>query len=298
MTALPLKVVSKRAEKVLGLPITPDRWRATLTITPAKAAMLLAAMPQQRPVNRTSVKKFIRAIEQGKLRLTHQGLACNTKGELIDGQHRLMACVQTDTSIEVDITFNESDDNYLHYDRGWSRSIAHNLLTQGMESGTQAMVMQAAGRLLYQLDDGKQPWSMDLLYDADTLHEVLLRHPLLTSTVELVCSKGSRYPRPPKGPLAAFGTVFREVDETLALAFLDGVMTGEGLRDGDPALVLRASLASSGSRKATKARDAFMVRLVHGWNNVRAGRTVRALFSTTRTGEFPAISGYKIKADG
>ena len=286
-----------RAETILGFPITRDRWTRTVTITPQKATMLLATMPPQRPINKRKVLEFKALIENGQFVLTHQGIACNTRGEPTDGQHRLHACVLADCPIEVDVTFNEQDNNFSRYDRGWSRQIAHDVEVQGIMSGRQASVLQAAGRLLYQYDAGRAPGSQEGLYNADALTEVIRCHPVLLETVEFVCGKQSRPPKPPQAPLVALGTLFREVDDTLALSFIDELITGEGLREGDPALVLRTSLGASVTRKNKSSRNAFMVRLVHAWNNIRAGKSVRSLSSFAKNGEFPAISGYSQKKE-
>lgn len=291
-----------RGETLLGFPVSKDRWTIEeVRITPAKASMIIKAMPGQRPINKANLARFKALIMGGQFRLTHQGIAFNEKGELRDGQHRLIACIETETDIPVQVTFNEPDENFINYDRGWSRQIAHDLEIQGVTSGRNAGILQAAGRLLYHFDAGRVPWTNDRaiigqFYTADIVHDVMNRHPLLMDTVEFVCGRTVRPPKPPQGPLAAFGTLFREVDETLASAFIDALMTGEGLRDGDPALLVRSTLGTSGTRKQKHSRNMFMVRLVHAWNNVRAGKRVRSLMGAMPNGEFPKISGYRAAA--
>jgi hypothetical protein len=288
-----------RGETILGFPVTKDRWTIEeVKVTPAKASMILKAMPGQRPLNKANIARFKALICGGQFRLTHQGIAFNESGELRDGQHRLTACVETETEIPVQVTFNEPDENFVNYDRGWSRQIAHDLEIQGITVGRNASILQAAGRILYHFDAGRMPWTTDnanlgQFYTADVLHDVMNRHPLLLDTVQFICGRTSRPPKPPHGPLAAFGTLFREVDDGLACAFIDALITGEGLRDGDPALLVRTSLGHSGTRKQKHSRNVFMVRLVHAWNNVRSGKRVKSLMGAMPNGEFPKISGYR-----
>ncbi|HEY5050458.1 MAG TPA: hypothetical protein VII50_06125, partial [Acidothermaceae bacterium] len=64
------------------------------TITPAKAAEWLEANTTNRPVSRTVVRSFAEAMKRGEWIVTHQGIAFDVSGVLIDGQHRLAAVVE------------------------------------------------------------------------------------------------------------------------------------------------------------------------------------------------------------
>lgn len=64
------------------------------TVTPDTAIAWLERNTINRPLRRTVVDTLRQAYERGEHRLTHQGIAFASTGELLDGQHRLTAISQ------------------------------------------------------------------------------------------------------------------------------------------------------------------------------------------------------------
>jgi hypothetical protein len=79
------------------------------TITPAKAAEWLEANTTNRPVSRTVVRSFAEAMKRGEWIVTHQGIAFDVSGVLIDGQHRLAAVLDADVPVAMTV-FTDVDD--------------------------------------------------------------------------------------------------------------------------------------------------------------------------------------------
>ena len=75
-----------------------------------------------RPINQAVVDMYVRQIKSGLWRRTHQGIAFDTRGILIDGQHRLMAIVNANETVSVLIFINEPTENYEFIDCGCNRS--------------------------------------------------------------------------------------------------------------------------------------------------------------------------------
>ena len=63
-------------------------------ISPEKAAEMLAANTANRPLSRSTVQAFAEAMRRGDWLVTHQGIAVDTNGVLVDGQHRLAAVIE------------------------------------------------------------------------------------------------------------------------------------------------------------------------------------------------------------
>ncbi len=77
-----------------------------MTITPDQArAMLEKNMKNNRRLNHATVKRYARIMKAGGWNLTHQGIAFDTNGELIDGQHRLEALVMANVPITMMVTY-------------------------------------------------------------------------------------------------------------------------------------------------------------------------------------------------
>jgi hypothetical protein len=75
----------------------------TQTITPAKAAELLESNTNNRPLSRATVRVFADAMQRGEWKTTHQGIAIDTNGQLVDGQHRLAALVEADVPVKLTV---------------------------------------------------------------------------------------------------------------------------------------------------------------------------------------------------
>jgi hypothetical protein len=60
--------------------------------------------PKNRPISETTVQSYAQDMKNKRWLLTHQGIAFNEDGHLIDGQHRLWAIVMADVEIEMSVT--------------------------------------------------------------------------------------------------------------------------------------------------------------------------------------------------
>lgn len=67
----------------------------TILITPELAEMFLKNNHTNRRLRATHVDQFVRELQQGTFRTTHQGIAISKAGKLLDGQHRLSAIVKS-----------------------------------------------------------------------------------------------------------------------------------------------------------------------------------------------------------
>lgn len=79
-----------------------------ISVSPDLASKFLAKNLVNRRVRPSVVQKYADEIKVGKWACTHQGIAFNGKGELIDGQHRLLAIASGEQAVSVmATTYNE-----------------------------------------------------------------------------------------------------------------------------------------------------------------------------------------------
>lgn len=76
-----------------------------VVVTPEIARTWLATMARNRRPRRAVVARYAEDIRAGRWRRTHQGLAFNTEGCLIDGQHRLLAVIAAGSSVRMLVTW-------------------------------------------------------------------------------------------------------------------------------------------------------------------------------------------------
>ncbi|MBN2129326.1 MAG: hypothetical protein JW741_07505 [Sedimentisphaerales bacterium] len=101
-------------------------------ITPEMACRWLEqANFQNRRVNEAKVRKLATDIRSGKWGLTHQGIAFDTHGVLIDGQHRLWAIVEADQDVTMWVGFNFDPKTRFDVDNNTPRTITDRLKIDG-----------------------------------------------------------------------------------------------------------------------------------------------------------------------
>lgn len=103
------------------------------TISPIQAQALLEKKAQNRAISWPQVMVYARDMLAGNWKLTHQGVAFNEAGELVDGQHRLHAIVAANRTVEMQVTRGLEDASRLVIDDHRRRSPADVL---AIENGT------------------------------------------------------------------------------------------------------------------------------------------------------------------
>ena len=77
-----------------------------------------------RRVNEKHVRRLARDMVEGNWMLTHEGIAFDKHGKLIDGQHRLWAITEANTTVDMYVWRNIDPDVRIAIDCGKSRSMA------------------------------------------------------------------------------------------------------------------------------------------------------------------------------
>jgi hypothetical protein len=117
-------------------------------IDPSLAKLLLEANVRNRPISGAHVRSLARDMASGNWRLTHQGIALDRDGRLVDGQHRLSAIVESNTTQKLAVTYNVDPESFHSVDVGIQpRSIAQIV---GLVRGTKyATAVTAASKVLW-----------------------------------------------------------------------------------------------------------------------------------------------------
>jgi hypothetical protein len=110
-------------------------------ITPAKAETLLAANTSNRPLSKSTVRAFAEAMRRGDWLVTHQGIAFDTTGVLVDGQHRLAAIIEADLPVEMTVFTEVEPNTFDVLDTGKRRNAADVLAIEGEKSTTMLAAM-------------------------------------------------------------------------------------------------------------------------------------------------------------
>lgn len=80
---------------------TGNMFVTIMLVTPALAKSWMALNTGNRPLNRSTVERYKKDLRQGAWAKTHQGIGFDKQGSLADGQHRLVAIIETGIPVEM-----------------------------------------------------------------------------------------------------------------------------------------------------------------------------------------------------
>lgn len=106
--------------------VTPKMYSEVLPITPLMAKSMLDNNNKgNRNLNKGAVEKYAKIMRSGNWSLTPQGIVVdNNTGNLVDGQHRLMAIYQTGVTVDMYVTYVEDPNTFKFLDQGRNRDFA------------------------------------------------------------------------------------------------------------------------------------------------------------------------------
>lgn len=107
------------------------------TISPDEAKKILSNMKKNRPVSKDTINRYANDMQNGLwISRTGETIKLNTLGELIDGQHRLLAVIKSGKKICFTFAEKCEDEVFSVIDNGRLRSIANVLQMAGGKNTT------------------------------------------------------------------------------------------------------------------------------------------------------------------
>jgi hypothetical protein len=94
-----------------------------VNVTPEIAKQWLVNNNFNRPLKPRLVDNYVRQILNGNWRRTHQGIAFDAEGVLLDGQHRLLAVINSGQTVTMLVFLNENQAAHESIDGGKVRSV-------------------------------------------------------------------------------------------------------------------------------------------------------------------------------
>lgn len=105
-------------------------------ISPPRAAEMLSVNTSSRPLSRSTVRSLAEAMGRGEWLVAHQGIAFDTAGVLVDGQHRLAAVIEADVPVDMTVFTEVEPGTFDVLDTGKKRNAADVLAIEGEKSTT------------------------------------------------------------------------------------------------------------------------------------------------------------------
>lgn len=104
---------------------------ALVTITPEMAEEMLKKNIGNRKINQANVNRIAADMATGNYKLNGETIKISPNGEILDGQHRLLACVKSNMPFKTYIVYNVERETIGTIDMGKGRSVADSLNVMG-----------------------------------------------------------------------------------------------------------------------------------------------------------------------
>jgi hypothetical protein len=194
---------------------------------------------RNRPVSKTRVTQYAKDMKRGHWLLTHQGLAFDTAGNLLDGQHRLWAVIESGATIDMMVTFGlpvgHTEINRVNtmdvIDTGKSRNVAQQLLiTHSIKNPNNvASISNVIGQIAAGSSKGR-------LFKG-TISDALLILQMFGQDIEAILNLWTHAYKAPSSFLAPF-VLYHHYDPEKGREFARAYFYMENLGKSHPALLL------------------------------------------------------------
>jgi hypothetical protein len=245
------------------------------------AAVILDRNLAVRKLRETRVQFWADEINAGRWKLTHQGIALDTDGALLDGQHRLSGVVKAGSAVEMLVTVGADRDTYAVIDTGAVRNVADILRGAGVEQAAPSIGTMVRLLLIFdrrETGERRRYGNDQLIAAAESAGADELADAYQTARR---LRRGASIPYGPGGVLA-YLLRNRQPDSELAESYLDGLALGANLDGLDARLAVRRYFTVTRKGMHRKAADDLAV-LLKGWRFHANGRPAQMV--TYRRGE-------------
>lgn len=261
-----------------------------MTVTPEQAEDWLGRNSHNRNLRNRHVEHLAGAIRRGEWQLNGDAIRFAADGTLLDGQHRLWAVIEADMPIQTVVITGLTNTTQITMDAGARRNLGDALKLQGVPNATKVAATlnyfwrwQIAGTIR---NTQNRPTVAQAL-------ALLAEHPGLTDSARGAETLRHRF-RVSASMIGAFHYVAATVDPDDADTFLERLLNGANLEEGNPILVLRRYLEQQ-SAAGVGARASSIIHLaliIKAWNAWRDGVHIDRLSwkaSGMRAEAFPEV---------
>jgi len=257
-------------------------------ISPDRAQRLLEGNIDNRPLMKQHVKAIQQIIERKEFVFNGEPIIISASGRVLDGQHRLMACVAAGMPIETLLVTGVPSDVFATIDQGKQRSCQHILQMSGE---VRASRLASAIRFAWvfcktgQVYDGGNGEA----FTPTIAMQFLEKNPTIRDSVQS-CARFSMYPRSSLLAMLHFMASF--VDAQLADDMVDVVNNGGERNRGFN--VLRETIISARVDRINMTSRMLAAKTIRAFNAERTNKDVKIL-KYHRDSSYPVIEGLDYK---
>jgi hypothetical protein len=247
-------------------------------ITPKIAAEILTRNTHNRFIRQRHVDAMARDMANGQWRMTGESIKIAKDGTVLDGQHRLLAIVQSGITIKTAIVYNLDLDDQTVMDSGRARKFSDVLKIRGETYSTdkaaltRRIIMWEQGNIRSNTLEASRHELMDVfLSERDEIEEAVI-----------LAARSAKGMNVPRSVLSLAAYVLMQIDPEDAEDFITRAGDGQGIVEGDAIYALRRALHNREYSNLSGAAYQCLGLIFKAWNAYRDGNPVNVL--TFRTG--------------
>lgn len=261
-------------------------------ITPELAREWLRKVKRNRNVTKSVVKKYAKDMSNGDWILTGESLKFSIDGFLIDGQHRLEAVIEADTTILCCVTWGIRDERaFVRMDTGRKRTpdqlveIAFREEIDGGLRNSKVITSVARRVLLWEIIANKHEYSLSNSLFSDISGQAIIDYLRIGHNLtEIQWLLGDLKPSMPYkrsgagSSLVAAMVILHKHNHPVTMDFMNRLIYGADLKKNSPVILLRDKLMLSTERNRSRMwATEVMALTIKAWNKFAKGETVKSL---------------------
>jgi len=253
-------------------------------MTPDLAKAYLELNTRNRSISQNHVRFLSREMQAGRWKLNGDTI-CLSKTRLIDGQHRLLAIIDSGMAFPMLVIEELEDEVFDTKDFGKKRSAADVLFIKGETSCT---TLAAAAAFVDRYMTGQFEKSKPV-YSAVAIEELLEKYGTGLRKSVNFCRKTGTKKLVGNSIMAGLHYIFSNIDQEQSDFFWTSLIGGDGLEKTSPVFVLRERLLSNSMMRHSKLDPKYIAALcVVAWNHMRSGVSVKYIrYTETDSQNFP-----------
>lgn len=229
-------------------------------ITPEIAADLLERNVNNRKAKRRAIAQYARDMLAAQWNADASDIKIGRNGDLLDGQNRLMACIESGAPFPTLLRTGLDPDSRDHVDQGVRRTAGDTFgMMEIADPNNKATAINIRARYERTLSEfgGRQASSRTrrISMTHAELKEYWDSHPTVERMARLASQMYTYGPGVPKSVYIAAMSIFAESSEKLAREFGEKFVSGETSGTGDPMLALTRYLARAKSPGELRQRS-------------------------------------------
>lgn len=236
-------------------------------VTPDTAEQWLQANSDNRAVRRAHVARLAREISEGDFLVTGEGVKFDWDGVLIDGQHRLHACIEANEPIWTFVFRNLNPAVRIVIDTGKKRSGA-DALNYSTTTTVNRNLLAATGRIGVSWDNGvyrRSNGNQEREVTNTELVEWVSAHPEIEASIALADQLRRSIQIPPS-PMAFCHYLFSRINSAEADQFFDDLLNLRTTGKGDPLFTLVRRYESVRASRELVRNAGHLSMIIRAWN--------------------------------